>query len=625
MTDNSAHLSGTKEDLVRLIAELAHDHAERPGSIVSVVIHLPAEPTAGERAVLEEAVGIEFDVVNRQWTADFEYRRGCPAVEVGFSAPPPERDPNLPVVELVYPSPRGPLGSVRHQFEVGREYAVQRGPARADQAGIISLNLGSELISANPALFLSWDGTDILARRPEGGGNVSIVVDGEAYQVGPWRAALAAEQVSALVTGRFILPSDRGVVGVDIRVLPPGTRRTAFSQVTAREVEVVSKRRVVTHGMDRFVKTYECTTVTDAEQLARHFLDQQRIINEVNEMLRKRHAGDPVARNGLEETEVTQGVPPSYNVTAVVDTAVKDKTVTVTQPGRPMLQADHRVFVRTPYLQVYDWEQGRVQRLRDLQPIADALDELHARGAAHGDVKPSNVCLMGQMPPGAHVEVTWAVLVDTEGLSQPAGHVPWSGHHTPLYTHPRFRESGDAPPVGALIGNDRLGFAAVTVSALFGNNVARRVLASNHHGTRVFEMQAAVDPAWSWSQEGARRILDLLDKPFGDDQDLLAADDSGSWSCAAWLTSVRNAADEASRAEPDAPRPRDHVDEVTEGGRRVFEGNARQYRAERMAEYLHDEMVKAGAQVFRRIFLFGAASIVAVVALFVFVLMSGNQ
>lgn len=626
MSTNEAHLLGVRNEVDVKVEKLGRESAPRPGAILNVRVTMPQPPTQAVRNALRAAVHDALDRVERVWRADIVFQVGDkPTVHLDLAAPATERQSDRPILELQAPGPgEAPLIS-RHELEQGVTYALMRAAVTPGPLphGVVPLEVATPKIPGTPQVLFRFNGTEVRARIPEGGSEVTVVLDIVTKQLGGSWAPLPADPETGAPSGTLFLMVHGAPVLVHFRVLPPGTRATRFRGLLSGDVEVSRRKHADATGHERFQKTYECVTAEDAALLADHFSRQQRLVRAVNAAVRAANTEKGVARNGLEETIVQRGTTPRYDMTEVLQRVAPNTSAeTITEPGDPRVQADHRVFVRTPLLRSFSWETGRVSRLAEFLPMARALDELHRLGAAHGDVKPQNTCFAQAMPANSQISIRWAVLVDTEGLAQPNADLPSTGLHTPRFTHPAFRASHEWPPtIDHLIANDRTGFAAVVVAAVLGSSVDPT--GPDGPAERRGRLTAALNQ--SWSREATDRVVTLLETPFEQESARLAAG-TDAWSCAGWVEQLleATAAAEVERPVGQAPPANDEGGRAMAELRRVYAREAGPTRRAAIEASLADTAYALARRTFQRWFWAGFALVLVFVAVAVVILFPGG-
>lgn len=261
------------------------------------------------------------------------------------------------------------------------------------------------------------------------------------------------------------------------------------------------------------VKRFSCSTVDAAEQLYRHLSWQADTLAAAD-----RHARDLVGQQAFAKylvlrqhtstsaqaaTDQAPQVPPDVRQWATA--ASDDSSVTTTTELHPPAR----------------WDMADAARLGWLLGLAEGLDRLHKLDAVHGDVKPGNC---------ARVDGGIA-LVDFDSVSDIENP---SAIHSSAYQHP---SSLDRPRTGASAqADDRMGFFAICVAAVFGRDVEQQLFGS---GPRRSPQQLALLLRRNAPQHVPQPLLRAFEK-------LLANDAADVWTltCTPSLQLLRVAADQ---------------------------------------------------------------------------------
>ncbi len=623
MSTNETGWLGILEQIEEGIAGLGRKPDPRPGANLNVRVTLPAPADQDEQEALKAAVLTALERANRVWWADIVYQTGDkPIVEVDLADPAVARQSDRPILELRVQGPEGAILVCRRELHQGTVYALMRQGLKPPPDGVSSLDVGSALIPREPQVLFESYGSDVWARVPEPGQNVSLVSDAGTTSLGTSWVRLPVDSATGSPGGSLFLTVRSSSVLVHFRVLPVGTRATRFKGLLSADVRVTRRTVKDDRGRERFQKTYECETADDAAALKDHFLAQRTLVQAVNATVRAANTEKGVARNGIEETTVRRGAAPGYLVTEVLPSVSPEaRAATTTPPVNPVMQADHRIFVQSPYLRPFPADPGRIARLPEFLPMARALDELHRIGAVHGDVKPQNTCFAQAMPANSQISIRWAVLVDTEGLAAPEGDVLWTGLHTPRFTHPAFAESEDPPLLDHLIANDRVGFAAVVVAAVLGSGVDP----TGPQGATERRARLAAALNQTWTREATDRVLTVLEAPFEQESQRLAQG-AEAWSCAGWVRRLIEVTD-AAETEPSVKHlvPLDDVGRTIEDLRRIYAREARTRRQEAVEAGLADAAYALARRTFHRWFWGGFAVLAGLVVVALVILLLGGH
>lgn len=276
-----------------------------------------------------------------------------------------------------------------------------------------------------------------------------------------------------------------------------------------------------------FQKVYNCPSLDATESLEKLFLKQRELILMVNENLKEVNKSQSgVARPAILETTLFRGTPVPASELATCQTA--------SAIGLP----EYRLFVQCELLRKLDPKGYSLDKLSRFLPLARSLDELHRRGAFHGDLKLTNVCLGRSEVPDKPVANSWAVIVDTESLCQPHScDLFYTGLHTSKYLHPYYATAlGDQKRLNADklleagIASDRYAFALV-ISEVFLDGASRALTTQE----RAKKIREALGPVENEGKIGA--LCECWSSPFIDPglRDLARFD---QWSCASWLTAL---------------------------------------------------------------------------------------
>lgn len=259
------------------------------------------------------------------------------------------------------------------------------------------------------------------------------------------------------------------------------------------------------------VKRFSCSTVDAADQLYRHLAWQAHTLAAANRHAQHRAGQQAFAKyaalrhhtstSAQAATDQAPQVPPDMYQWATA--ASDDSSVTTTTELHPPAR----------------WDTADAARLGWLAGLAEGLDRLHKLGAVHGDVKPGNC---------ARVD-GGIVLVDFDSVSDLENP---SAIHSSAYQHP---SSLDRPRTGASAqADDRMGFFAICVAAVFGRDVEGQLFGS---GSRRSPQQLASLLRRNAPQHVRQLLLRVFEK-------LLANDAADVWtlSCAHSLQLLREAA-----------------------------------------------------------------------------------
>ncbi|GAA2854767.1 hypothetical protein Acy02nite_73700 [Actinoplanes cyaneus] len=316
------------------------------------------------------------------------------------------------------------------------------------------------------------------------------------------------------------------------------------------------------------VKIYRCANGADADALRGHLHRQAAALRRVNSYLpapRRRQAIEPPW--AVVPVQVVRGDGGLEKVEGVVETRLgvpEDDILTRLRQHLPAWLGDAArpeeiLFAVSPRIDELSWEDTNAhpatEHLEAFTTLAAGLDQLHAHGWVHCDIKPDNVC---RCTYGGRTDY---VLIDTDAATR-ADPPPRRVRSSPRYTYRGIREHDDDLSPGLLYAQDRFGFLTVVLSALAGREWVDRVLLAEDpedrdggriadHGDRVARALAALWPDDRWQP-----LRDVLAEPFGTGQQgQIALEHPEPWA-AGWLARLRAA--EARCEDPvrsTVPRP----------------------------------------------------------------------
>ncbi len=631
------------------VAEFAAANQDMPGATLVVSAELPEKPTQTLQERLEQEVRDLLDGAGRAWTPRLELKAGPGTkVVVDFDTVTNllNAEPTLPFVRLVFPTNETSRASVGCKLQDDVVYSLVRAGDLypVDDSQIL---LASPYLPGKPFLELRRRGQDIEVRAPNADWGIAVIAGDVKRPVGDQWLGGFSLATDAKVQGQLELTRrDERPLLIDL-ALDNGLSATRFYPVTRHGV-LVTKNQVKLAGDGNgssFLKTYECDTVEDAQQLERQFLAQQTLIHEVNTKVAvKQQSLKLPPAIGLEETNVWRGRPPVYEGTQVYEDdprarrhdepssqgaggAITELASTVQAEAPAAPQADHRVFVRTPFLSLSLWSEGKPQGLDRLAAIAAALDETHAMGAAHCDVKPANVrTIEGPREKGAAVARQWAILVDTESFAKPNGGIPYTGLRTPAFVHPDFDHGRPRETrIEILIGNDRVGFVALTLAAILGQEVVNQVF--TYPAPLANKRREAIREAVKtrWSSSATDDLIAVLMEPL-DAQSSTLVESTNSWSCITWLEKVKGAVLLASEGVPGPPSGSlTAADDFLESLRTEWRHTARPNKRELVSGEVNRLVGELFWRSYQRNLSGGGLALGALFAVALFIIMTGSK
>lgn len=628
-----------KSELRASLESFARNETGRPGAILLIDVQSPLMPDENLHRRLGEDAADVIRHAGRTWTPSLTFSTtDSVRIEVDFATAVIQgSNVTVPQVTFEFPEDQYSQGVVRSQLEELVVYSLTREPSGTSSPESRQLVLSSRHFPAEPFLQIQRVGEQVVVRAPCDRYRVRVVSQG--HESSPQRRSLdLGDDWQPIVTGaatdrasgRFEIVAvagnaSRTPIPLDYNILGWGlqwnqARQTRFPGVTTGEV-IVTKREVTIAGRTTpsFIKTYECYTVDDAAVLEQHFRSQQQVIRAIN-----REAGTSAA---LEEVEVWRGRPLRVTGTVTYYGEIPTTQSAAARTVTPHLQPDHRVFVSRPSLPPADWTGGGTSGPERLVQLARTLDIAHRQGAAHCDVKPENVRVKQQYERhDAAVAKAWTVLIDSEAFTQPNGRVRYTGLHTPSYTHPAFDPEVLAHPrVEELVANDRLGFVAITIAALFGSEVCNQVFAVPQPSPSWRRQVLTDTVAERLPHAAADALIETLMAPLETDSGRLV-EAVDSWSCSGWLAQVsaQMSPESASPHTPPAYAPQ--VKRVMESIATAFNNAARPNKELAIKNEVEREVGRAFWRAFLRGTMLGSAvAAVPAIVLFIALTLGGGS
>lgn len=381
----------------------------------------------------------------------------------------------------------------------------------------------------------------------------------------------------------FVVPLQDAGWRAELEVAPPTVSRPApanfdvpvagggpLRRITARVLYTKAADRANQTGWKTWhVKIYHCENPGDADTLRGYLRSQAKDIRDANAYIdgparlpiKPPWAVAPVHIIAGDRSADPGQAPPTEPGARAEEIINRIRTILPPWFGIDNPAPELFLLAFSPWLDKVRWELHLTlpgtEQLEDFRGMAKGLDTLHAKGTAHCDIKPDNVCRYHSADGSGYA------LIDADAAMRmdPSPKAPLRTTQPYVYKGVRDWQKHDLPKgiglaPGLMRAQDRFGFALVVLVALAGKDWVELDLLNHPYdnGAKVRrpDNRSTVVEALRlhWRDPSWEPLIQAAAAPFGPEIE------KGEWSAAEWIEQLVEAQRESARlASTREPKP----------------------------------------------------------------------